>query len=274
METAGIEPTARRKQNPKQVVLLPANALISHRSVPPLRPVSSRLVPFNSPLEGHTGGTCGPTGAICLDASGLSSPNSQGSREPRGRRTGACALARCGRGGAGGGARVGVPAEAAGGDGAVRGGEGQPGHAAGGGERGGARPTPVRGAGRKPGTWSAECWRTASRGCAARVARTSNAKRAHVTAVHLVERVLPHVPYRQWTLSFPHRVRWVLLKDVGLLSDVLTLFLRAGARPAAAEGTAAGPTWWAGRGRVVHPVLRLRLAGDSYARACGRGKGF
>ncbi|WP_083680932.1 transposase [Archangium sp. Cb G35] len=42
-----------------------------------------------------------------------------------------------------------------------------------------------------------------------------------------MERVLPHVPYRQWTLSFPHRVRWVLLKNVGLLSDVLTLFLRA-----------------------------------------------
>src|SRR4030095_12618548 len=54
-----------------------------------------------------------------------------------------------------------------------------------------------------------------------------NAKRAHVTAVHLVERVLPHVPYRQWTLSFPHRVRWVLLKEAELLSDVLTLFLRA-----------------------------------------------
>jgi transposase-like zinc-binding protein len=58
------------------------------------------------------------------------------------------------------------------------------------------------------------------------VCPSCSAKRAHVTAVHLVERVLPHVPYRQWTLSFPHRVRWVLLKDVGLLSDVLTLFLR------------------------------------------------
>jgi hypothetical protein len=60
VETAGIEPTARRKQNLQQVALLPANALISHRLVPPLRPVSSRLVPFNSPLEGHTGDTCGP----------------------------------------------------------------------------------------------------------------------------------------------------------------------------------------------------------------------
>ncbi len=59
------------------------------------------------------------------------------------------------------------------------------------------------------------------------VCPSCNAKRAHVTAVHLVEQVLPHVPYRQWTLSFPHRVRWVLLKDVGLLSDVLSLFLRA-----------------------------------------------
>jgi hypothetical protein len=27
--------------------------------------------------------------------------------------------------------------------------------------------------------------------------------------VWLVEGVLPRVPYRQWTLSFPHRVRWV-----------------------------------------------------------------
>ncbi|NOK36943.1 hypothetical protein HMI49_27420 [Corallococcus exercitus] len=39
------------------------------------------------------------------------------------------------------------------------------------------------------------------------VCPSCNAKRAQVTAVHLVERVLPHVPYRQWTLSFPHRVR-------------------------------------------------------------------
>ena len=54
-----------------------------------------------------------------------------------------------------------------------------------------------------------------------------NAKRAHVTVVHLMGRMLQHVPYRQWKLSFPHWVRWMLLKDVRLLSDVLTLFLRA-----------------------------------------------
>ncbi|MCI0572937.1 MAG: transposase zinc-binding domain-containing protein, partial [Myxococcaceae bacterium] len=59
------------------------------------------------------------------------------------------------------------------------------------------------------------------------VCPSCNAKRAHLTAAHLVEKVLPHVPYRQWTLSFPHRVRWALLRDSGLLSDVLTVFLRA-----------------------------------------------
>ena len=37
------------------------------------------------------------------------------------------------------------------------------------------------------------------------VCPSCSAKRAHVTAVQWVERVLPHVPYRQWTLSFPHR---------------------------------------------------------------------
>jgi len=36
-----------------------------------------------------------------------------------------------------------------------------------------------------------------------------------------------------------------------------------GVRSAATEGTAAWPTWWAGCCRVLHPVLRLRLAGDS-----------
>jgi hypothetical protein len=43
------------------------------------------------------------------------------------------------------------------------------------------------------------------------VCPSSSTKRAQVTTVHRVEWVLPHVPYRQWTLSFPHRVRWVLL---------------------------------------------------------------
>ncbi len=81
----------------------------------------------------------------------------RGSTGAPGRRTVACALARCGWGGAGENARMGVPAKAAGGDGAVRGGAGEPCHIAGGSQRGRARPASVRGAGLRqvPGMRSA-----------------------------------------------------------------------------------------------------------------------
>jgi len=46
------------------------------------------------------------------------------------------------------------------------------------------------------------------------------------TAAHLVDRVLPQIPYRQWTLSFPRRIRFVLVRDRALLSDVMRIFLR------------------------------------------------
>ncbi|MFN0062967.1 MAG: hypothetical protein ACKVPX_10675, partial [Myxococcaceae bacterium] len=42
----------------------------------------------------------------------------------------------------------------------------------------------------------------------------ANAKRAHLTAAHLVDGVLPQVPYRQWTFSFPWAVRFALARDV------------------------------------------------------------
>jgi hypothetical protein len=80
--------------------------------------------------------------------------------------------------------------------------------AAWGGPPAGARLAPAEG-----NPWCSKIARTPAAVCPA-----CNAKRAQVTAVHLVEQVLPHVPYRQWTLSFPHRVRWVLLKDAGLLA--------------------------------------------------------
>jgi hypothetical protein len=59
------------------------------------------------------------------------------------------------------------------------------------------------------------------------VCPSCNAKRAHLTAAHLVDNVLPVVPYRQWTFSFPWRLRWALARDDKLLSSVLTLCLKA-----------------------------------------------
>jgi len=59
------------------------------------------------------------------------------------------------------------------------------------------------------------------------VCPSCNARRAHDTAIHLVERVLPRAPYRQWTLSLPMPVRFALARDARLLAEVLGLFVRA-----------------------------------------------
>jgi hypothetical protein len=47
------------------------------------------------------------------------------------------------------------------------------------------------------------------------------------TAAHLVERVLPEAPVRQWVLSLPFALRYRLAYDASLASRVLTIFLRA-----------------------------------------------
>lgn len=45
------------------------------------------------------------------------------------------------------------------------------------------------------------------------------------TAAHLVDHVLPAVPYRQWVLSLPRQVRLLLARDGDLLSQVFGVFL-------------------------------------------------
>ena len=44
------------------------------------------------------------------------------------------------------------------------------------------------------------------------------------TAAHLVDNVLPHVPYRQWVLTLPPPLRYRLACDAELLADVLDAF--------------------------------------------------
>jgi hypothetical protein len=46
------------------------------------------------------------------------------------------------------------------------------------------------------------------------------------TAAHLVDRVLPHVPIRQWVLSLPIPLRFTLARQPKLRSKVLEVFLR------------------------------------------------
>ena len=47
------------------------------------------------------------------------------------------------------------------------------------------------------------------------------------TAAQLVERVIPHVPVRQWVLSLPFALRYRLAYDRGTVTPVLAAFLRA-----------------------------------------------
>jgi len=45
-------------------------------------------------------------------------------------------------------------------------------------------------------------------------------------AAHLVDRVLPIAPYRQWTLSLPYDVRFRVGYDKTLLGQVLSIYVR------------------------------------------------
>jgi hypothetical protein len=51
-------------------------------------------------------------------------------------------------------------------------------------------------------------------------------RRMSDTAAHLVDRVLPEAPVRQWVLSLPHALRYRLAYDAALSSAVLGLFIR------------------------------------------------
>jgi hypothetical protein len=47
------------------------------------------------------------------------------------------------------------------------------------------------------------------------------------TAAHLVDRVFPHVPARQWVLSLPFALRYRLGYDSKMVTAVLPVFIRA-----------------------------------------------
>jgi len=47
------------------------------------------------------------------------------------------------------------------------------------------------------------------------------------TAAHLVDHVLPDVPYRQWVLSLPHRVRFLCAYDHSICTAVRRILMRA-----------------------------------------------
>ena len=47
-----------------------------------------------------------------------------------------------------------------------------------------------------------------------------------MTAAHLVDAVLPRVPYRQWVLSVPKRVRWLLKHESEVVAGLVHFHVR------------------------------------------------
>ena len=52
------------------------------------------------------------------------------------------------------------------------------------------------------------------------------ARRMSETAAHLVDRVLPEVPVRQWVLTFPFPLRFLLARDPSMTAALRRIFLR------------------------------------------------
>src|SRR5438128_6603177 len=68
------------------------------------------------------------------------------------------------------------------------------------------------------------CGRRVS-GCERKPDRAQQSKMAD-TAAHLVDRVIPHVPVRQWVLSLPFALRYRLAYDAQMTTAVLQVFIR------------------------------------------------
>ena len=53
-----------------------------------------------------------------------------------------------------------------------------------------------------------------------------NTRRMAETAAHLTDHVFPRLPVRQWVLSVPKRLRYLMQRDSAVLGMVLSIFLR------------------------------------------------
>jgi len=62
--------------------------------------------------------------------------------------------------------------------------------------------------------------------CKGRFCPSCAGRRMADTAAHLVDRVLPEVPVRQWVLSLPFPLRYRMAYDAALTREILNLFLR------------------------------------------------
>ena len=63
--------------------------------------------------------------------------------------------------------------------------------------------------------------------CKSRICPSCHARRMHDTAFHLEQNVLPRVPYRQWTMTFPRPIRYLMARDRDTITAICAIFVRA-----------------------------------------------
>jgi hypothetical protein len=63
--------------------------------------------------------------------------------------------------------------------------------------------------------------------CKSRICPSCHARRMHDTAFHLEQNVLPRVPYRQWTMTFPRPIRYLMARDRETITAICAIFVRA-----------------------------------------------
>jgi hypothetical protein len=61
--------------------------------------------------------------------------------------------------------------------------------------------------------------------CGGDICPCCTGRRMAETAAHLVDRVLPHVPIRQWVITFPIPLRYLLAYDSDIRTEVLNIFV-------------------------------------------------
>jgi len=59
--------------------------------------------------------------------------------------------------------------------------------------------------------------------CKSKVCPSCQGRRMMDLSIHLVDQVLPRVPYRQWTLTFPRTIRFLMARDKKLLSKLFKM---------------------------------------------------
>ena len=92
------------------------------------------------------------------------------------------------------------------------------------------------------------------------------------TAAHLVDDVLPRVPYRQWVVSMPKRVRWFLKHKPEVVDGLAKIFLRA-VQSTLRQGKSRRATRLPVRRHPLRPPLRRRAQQPRALPCLGDGRG-